>query len=123
MNAIAIRAKFPSATTAGQLVIEGDFPALSGSEKQVTWAGEIRSRKQAEFAAAIARMAGATWGVILEKDTDFIAETHAKMDAFLADKPQAVAALRKLFSITDARFWIDNREDGINQMLKSASTF
>ena len=125
MNTLAIRAHFVDDRTAGRLRIVTDMPALQGSEKQIAWASEIRAAKQIEFGQQIAKYAGVVWGPVVAGDADYIAESEAKIASFLANPKyaQAIERLKVIFSVADARFWIDNRTDSMDIMATSAAAY
>jgi len=64
------------------------FPKLEGSEKQIFWAEKIRFEKY-------------------ELGQDYVSSL----------KPKGVEAYERLFGMTEARFWIDNRNKGFKELL------
>ncbi|MBN9242410.1 MAG: hypothetical protein J0I98_06420 [Mesorhizobium sp.] len=126
MTTITIQPKFyEESNRPGRLQIVAPMPALTGSEKQIAWATDIRSAMQIELGEKLAKMIGVNWGCILQSDIDYIAECQAKLDAFCAD-PKYTASFDKLeaaFSIAQAHFWIENRDDTMDQLVRSAAAF
>lgn len=73
---------------------------MIGSEKQIAWAEKIKAQKLTELDALI-----------------------AKSTTALDDAPQEVKdAISALRNIDDARYWIDNRDCGVQYMLKGLHT-
>jgi len=74
----------------------GEFAELEGSEKQVAWAQDIRQQQLKELAKALLKR-----GKIADMDQ------------------RGIAVAQKLAGIKDAKFWIDNRTAGTNELLKA----
>lgn len=123
---ITIQPKFYDERSAGRLtLVVSDMPALKGSDKQVSWASDIRSKKQVDFAEQLAKAIGVAWGCVTQRDVDYIAQCQVKLDAFTSD-PAHAPSFEKLavaFAIADARFWIDNRGDDMNLLARSAAAY
>jgi len=101
----------PEANTAAVLTI-GNLPALTGSDKQIAWATDIRAKLAREVADMAAKAAGVAFGVVLRSDVDFIADVETRIATALATTPGAdrfAAAADRLFGRADAKYWIDNR--------------
>ncbi|MBN9243920.1 MAG: hypothetical protein J0I98_14105 [Mesorhizobium sp.] len=125
MTTITIQPKFYDERSAGRLQVVAPMPALKGSEKQIAWAADIRSRMQIEYGEKLAKLAGVNWGCVTQRDVDYIAECQVKLDAFCGD-PQYAAPFEKLeaaFAIEHAHFWIENRTDTMDQLARSAAAF
>lgn len=75
----------------------GFFATLSGSEKQVSWANDIRQSQLRDLVSTV---------LIRVKTVDAI-------------PAQGLTALHKLAAITEAKFWIDNRNSDSNALLKA----
>lgn len=77
----------------------GSVANMTGSEKQITWANDIRAKILGGMVSQIIRRAG----------YDF------------ADKlsEQGFSALRKLAAISSAKWWIDHRNDSESMLIKS----
>jgi hypothetical protein len=122
----SIRVSFgrnPSANTAGYLTVVGDMPALTGSEKQIKWAEDLRAEKARELAEFLAKGLKITLGVVQQSDVSHIAKVEAELDAGLAT-PQAapiVAAMAKVFGRAAATYWIDNRSRSARSMVEQAA--
>ena len=78
-----------------EVKIYGEFANLEGTEKQVNWAQDIRQEKLKELATALLARGKA-------EDMD----------------EKGLAVTRKLAQIKEAKFWIDNRVAGVNELLK-----
>ena len=95
---------------AGWLEMAGEMPALTGSEKQIAWATDIRhtfSRKLAEY---LAKAAKANASLIMPGDTEHAAEIEATIEAAINALPRGDvfrAAIAEAFAHTDAKWWID----------------
>ncbi|MFC3207501.1 hypothetical protein [Aquamicrobium soli] len=125
MTTITIQPKFYDERTAGRLQVVAPMPALTGSEKQIAWATDIRSALQVEFGEQLAKAAGVKWGAVTPRDVDYIAECQAQLDALVADPTHASGfeKLEALFSIAEAHFWIENRDHGMNALARAAAAF
>ena len=89
--------------------------ALTGTEKQITWAETIRAEKLAEIPALDAKLAA-----MKAANTPDDAADPAKVEATLSLIAQATERYRNQ---TSAAYWIDNRgnsaEYAIKQIAKS----
>lgn len=84
--------------------------ALNGTEKQVSWANDIRSEKMATISSMI------------EKGNSQI-ETltgEAKAKALQA-RDQVLARVEKLQAIDSAAYWIDARHDSVQMLMASVA--
>lgn len=80
-----------------------NLPALTGSEKQINWALTIRAEKMADLDTVYNKIVAAA-----NDDADKIA--NAKLD---------LQAFKKVFaSFTDAKFWIDNRNYSVKEIIR-----
>lgn len=97
-----------------QAAVDG-LPQLTGSDKQIAWADEIRS-KLLEQANVMAQKVDEMFARIEAKDfpADRTAEDIAKAVAELTANR---TALTKLRSIEKAAWWIDHRSDHINSIV------
>lgn len=88
-----------SAEAGAQVAADAGLAPLTGSDKQVAWANQIRGKFLAELDGikAQAAAAGQDW------DSPVAAETRALVDKVLAH--------------TDSSWWIDNRSKDLRQML------
>lgn len=68
---------------------ERELPALSGTDRQVAWADKLRM-----YAIRM------------------IEDEYGRMSDGSPDKEPMSQVLQEMYSITDARFWIDHRDDG-----------
>jgi hypothetical protein len=76
----------------------GTLVPLTGSDKQITWATDIRINQLRELGKSVLRRA---------KSVDNI-------------PAPGLAALAKLAAISEAKFWIDNQASDANMLLKAA---
>ena len=79
-----------------ETTLYGEFAELKGTEKQVAWAQGIRQEQLKELARALLK-----GGKVAEMDQ------------------RGIAVAQKLAGIKDAKFWIDNRSAGANELLKA----
>lgn len=87
---------------------------MSGTEKQVAWANDIKARKMADFqdlAAEFERLASA--GLAAGKATP--AQTEA-------GRAKLMNAIAKAEAIEEARFWIDNRATVARYILRDLAS-
>lgn len=77
-----------------------DLPPLTGSEKQVAWAQTVRDQLHTWYAADIATRTRTGWYT-------------PEMGITPAMVTEAQHGLTDVFRVTEARFWIDNRDKGI----------
>lgn len=88
---------------------EMDLPELSGTEKQIAWANTIRIRQIENFNKRISRVATK----LKEKGLEIIPETN------IGIKEVIDAVEYYIRANTDARYWIDHRDDiTLNEVLK-----
>lgn len=107
-----IQIQFPQANenAAGYLSMVGNMPALTGSEKQVAWAEEIRRATAREAADLFVKTFRMTFGTVIRSDEDFIAEFEAEINGKLASIPgaqQMQDAVSRIFGQSTAKWWID----------------
>lgn len=122
MTKIIVKFVGDAANQAGHLAVAGEMPALVGSDKQVAWAAEIRTRLSREIAELAAKSANVKFGAVRRTDIEFIAETEAAIADALTTMPGAdrfTAAVDKIFARTDARWWIDNRKEPLVALIRN----
>lgn len=123
IHPITVQFATDAANQAGYLSI-ANLPALTGSEKQISWANNIRRQIAKEFVELICKANKITMGPVLRSDVDHYAKVEAKIaENFETQKggAQIVAAIDKIFSRADAKFWIDNRNAVPSQLIKASS--
>lgn len=108
------------------LTCVGDMPALTGSEKQIAWATEIRCAVARELALTICKIIGIKPSSMVladrEDDMAFVAAEHAKMDAVLTqgDGAKITAALDAIFAEPSAKWWIENSSTHVKTLVRDA---
>ena len=90
---------------------------LTGSDKQVAWAAQIRAEILAQVPALEARMAG--YQAKVDANDFPVDATPEKIAAVRAELLANAAALKKLMATTKAGWWIDQRGMSINAIIIS----
>lgn len=117
------------ATSQGYQVKVMDAPTLEGSEKQVSWAQDIRDQKAAELnkkVQAVAKQKDCEYAIGVSVSTG---EPAADLDHYqqYADEitqmlnEQIGETAAKVFGNTSAKYWIDNRNSSLAEMLQQAN--
>lgn len=92
---------------------EIEYAELKGSKKQIAWAEQIRERRMNEILDESNRK------IVRAKE---VAERTGRMDEINAQLPAAIAQrdefLRVAASISEAKTWIDHRDDFFHDFLK-----
>lgn len=101
--------------SAAQAAETAGLPALSGSEKQVSWAQTIRI-KMIEEANKIEEKSVAMLDRIKIGDIPPGA-TEDRINTAVAELQGNIAAVKKLKETSSAKWFIDNRMDSINQII------
>jgi hypothetical protein len=86
-----------------QAKVFGDFADLTGTDKQISWATDIRAQ---QIKAIVTR----TVNTIGHDFADKLPE-------------KAITVYRKLAGLSEAKFWIDHRNDEVNQLLKAVMDY
>ena len=117
------------ATSQGYKTTLMDAPALEGSEKQVSWAEDIRAEKAAELdkkVQMVAKEKGCEYMIGVSVSTS---EPAADLDHYqqYADEitdlinSQIGETAAKVFANTGAKYWIGNRNSSLAEMLQQAN--
>lgn len=121
-----VRINYAGDNHAGYPRLDYVRPDLVGSEKQVAWATDIRSRRERDVLEMIQTVTG-QFPLVIAKDG------KAREDEALAPIRKALATdpggpkrqtlsewLDGLFAQTDSKFWIDNRFGDVRLMIAEA---
>ncbi|CEJ15939.1 hypothetical protein BN1110_06289 [bacterium YEK0313] len=108
---ISLKIVFDSSTAPARVQIVADLPPLTGSTKQVAWATDLREAATYDVAGAMARTANVVIGTMRADETETIAQTNTRLEEIFSRPGGNImrAALQELFSVPDAKWWIDHR--------------
>ena len=128
MNIFTAAPKFNTARTVLGIQVDAALPTIAdGSDKQIAWATKIRDEKLKQIVTTwlprIQKQFGLVIGPIRETDitdgsafaVDFAAKVAKVADVFNADGKFATVLCN-----TPARYWIDNREKNLIELVKAA---
>ena len=118
------------ATATGYNTVVVDAPTLEGSEKQMSWAEDIRAQKAAELnkqVNSVAQQQG--WDYTPLGVSVATGEPGNDLDALQAYADQITEMINaqigetaaKVFGNTSAKYWIDNRDASLMGMLQDAN--
>ena len=110
---------YSAPNAAGIMKLAYDRPELTGSEKQITWAEDLRKGYEKEAITMLERAAKTQVGCV-RQDDNADDEVLAPFRAVIATKvgPKSMAEwLDELFAQTEAKFWIENRVNTLQGML------
>lgn len=99
---------------AEQAAQQSGLPALTGSDKQIAWASDIRSKmiEALNLAADRART------ILMRIDNGEAATADlAKVSAAKNECEDNLASITAILAITEARWWIDHRNEHANTLI------
>lgn len=99
---------------AEQAAQQSGLPALTGSDKQIAWASDIRSK----MIEALNISADKARTILARIANDEAATTDpAKVEAAKVECEDNLASITAILAITDARWWIDHRDEHPNTLI------
>ena len=124
--ALSITINFPTNSTTsivtGRLALDYTRPQLTGSEKQIAWAEDIRAEREAEilkFIKMIFKIKEAD--DLFYSDGDYsaqMADINAKLSAERNDKSM-VKFFEQILCRATAKEWIDARDENIHALARA----
>ena len=124
--ALSINIKFPAQTTSsivtGRLALDYVRPQLTGSEKQIAWAEDIRAEREAEilkFIKMIFKIAEADDLFYSDGDNSaLLSDINSKLSAE-RDGKSMVKFFEQILCRTSAKEWIDARDENIHSLARA----